>query len=76
MGENMQHFQHIILYNVSRRAKMQPTCKNRFWKYGEGAVTDRTGPKKSAKFGARDFSLDDSDQIKTLRTINIIPRGR
>ena len=57
MGENMQHFQHIILYNVSRRAKMQPTCKNRFWKYGEGAVTDRTCQQWFAKFHTGDFSL-------------------
>ena len=53
----------------------------------EGAVTDRSCQKWFAKFHARDLSLDDapwsgrpvevdSDQIKTLRIINIIPHGR
>ena len=52
--------------------------------YGEGAVTDRACPKWFAKFRAGDLLLDnvphslrsaevDSNQIKTLRTINIIP---
>ena len=55
--------------------------------YGEGAVTDQTCQKWFAKFRAGDFSLDDaprsgtpvevdSNQIKTLRRINIIPRGQ
>ena len=55
--------------------------------YGEGAVIDGTCQKWFAKFRAGDFSLDDapwsgrpvevdSNQIETLRTINIIPRGR
>ena len=45
--------------------------------YGEGAMTDQTCPKWFAKFGAKDFSVDDvpwlgrpvevdSDQIETL----------
>ena len=49
--------------------------------YREGAVTDRTCLKWFANFHAGDFSLDDapwlvevvSNQIKTLRTINVIP---
>ena len=55
--------------------------------YGEGAMADRTCQKWFAKFCAGDFSLDnaprsgrpvkvDSDQIETLRTINIIPCSR
>ena len=49
--------------------------------YGDGAVTDQTCQKWSAKFRARDFSLDDaprsgrpvevdSDQIETLTENN------
>ena len=55
--------------------------------YEECAVTDLTCQKWFAKFHARDFSLDvaprsgrpvevDSNQIETLRTINVIPHGR
>ena len=55
--------------------------------YGEGAVADWTCQKWFAKFCAGDFSLDnaswsggpvevDSDQIETLRTINVIPHQR
>ena len=55
--------------------------------YGEGAVTDRMCPKRFVKFHAGDCLLDDapwsgrpveadSDQIKTLRTINVLPRRR
>ena len=55
--------------------------------YGEGAVTDQTCQKWFVKFRAGDFSLDeaprsarpvgvDSDQIKTLRTIDVIPWRR
>ena len=55
--------------------------------YGEGAVTDRTCQKWFEKFRAGDFSLDDaswsgrlvevdSDELETLRTINIIPCRR
>ena len=54
---------------------------------GEGAVTDGTCQKWFAKFRAGDSSLDDaprsggpvevdSEQIETLRTINIISHGR
>ena len=55
--------------------------------YGKGAMTNRTCQKWFAKFHAGDFLLDnvplsnrpvevDSDQIKTLRTINFIPCKR
>ena len=54
---------------------------------GEGAVMDRTCQRWFAKFHAGHFLLDDapwlgrpvevdSDQIKTLRTINITLWGR
>ena len=50
-------------------------------------MTDPTCQKWFAKFRTGDFSLDDapwlgrgvevdSDQLETLRTINVIPRGR
>ena len=52
--------------------------------YGEGAVTDRMHQRWFVKFLVRDFLLDDapqlgrlvkidSDQIETLRTVNVIP---
>ena len=52
--------------------------------YGEGAVSDRTCQKWFARFCAGDFSLDDapwlgrpvevdSDEIETLRTVNVLP---
>ena len=55
--------------------------------YGEDAVTDRVCQKWFVKFRAGDFLLDDtprsgrpvevdSDKIKTLIEINVIPRGR
>ena len=55
--------------------------------YRKGAVTDQTCQKWFVKFHAGNFSLKDapwssrpvkgdSDQIKTLRTINVIPHGR
>ena len=70
---------------------MQLKCKKKKKKicavYEEGAVTDQTCQKWFAKFCAGDFSLEgaprsgrpveiDSDQTETLRTINVIPRGR
>ena len=77
MEENMQHFQHIMLYYFKKgknATKMQiKICAV----YREGAVTDQTCQKWFAKFHAADFSLDDapqsgrpvevdSDQIETL----------
>ena len=55
--------------------------------YGEDAVTNQTCQKWFVKFYVEVSSLDnapqlarpaevDSDQIETLRTTNIIPRGR
>ena len=55
--------------------------------YGKGALTHWLCQKWFLKFPAGDFSLEvalqpgrpveiDSDQIETLRTINIIPHGR
>ena len=75
MGENMQHFWHILHYfkKGKNATEMQKNCAV----YGEGAVTDRTWQKWFVKFCAGDFSLDgapwssrlvevDSHQIKTL----------
>ena len=64
-GKNATKMQNIYIYRV----------------YREGAVTDWTCLKWFANFHAGDFSLDDapwlvevvSNQIKTLRTINVIP---
>ena len=78
----------LAYYALLRKIKAQlKPSKKIFAVYGEGAVTDQMCQKWFAKFCARDFLLDnapplggpvevDSDQLKTLRTINIIPRGR
>ena len=77
MEENMQHFQHIMLYYFKKGKNTTETQKKICAVYGEGAVTDRTCQKWFAKFHGADFSLDnaswsgrpvevDSDQIKTL----------
>ena len=62
MEENMQHFQHIMLYYFKKgknATKMQiKICAV----YREGAVTDQTCQKWFAKFHAADFSLDDAPQ--------------
>ena len=55
--------------------------------YGEDAVADQMCQEWLAKFCAGDFSLDDapqsgkpvgvgSDQMETLRTIDVLPSGR
>ena len=59
MEENMQHFQHIMLYFKKRKnttemqEKIYAVC-------GEGAVTDQTCQKWFVKFCVGDFSLDDA----------------
>ena len=63
MEENMQHFQHIMLYYFKK-------CKNttEMWTkicavYGEGAVIYQTCQKWLVKFVAGDFSVDDAPQL-------------
>ena len=83
MEEEKQYFQHIMFDYFGKGKNTTEICAV----YGEGAVTDQTCQKWFAKFHAGDFSLDDapqsgrpvevdSDQIETLRTINVIPRAR
>ena len=82
MEENMQHFQHIMLYyckegKSANEMQNNPQNKNICAMYREGAVTDQMCQKWFAKLRAGDFSLDDaprlgrpaevdSDQIETL----------
>ena len=87
MEEIKQHFWHIMLYYFKKGNNATEMQKMISAVYGEGAVTDRTRPKWFANFCAGEFSMDDaarsggpaevgSDQIETLRTINVIPRRR
>ena len=87
MEEKKQHFWHIMLYYFKKGKNTAEMHKKICAVYGKGAVTDRMCQKWFAKFRAGDFSLDnapplgrpvevDSHQIKTLRTINVIPRRR
>ena len=77
MEENMQHFQHIMLYYFKESKNATEIQKKISAVYREGAVTDQTCPKWFMKFHIGDFSLNDapwsgrpgefdSDQIKTL----------
>ena len=79
MEENVQRFQHIMLYyfKKGKNASETQTKKKICAVYGEGAVTDGMCQKWLAKLCARYFSLDDapwsgrpaevdSDQIETL----------
>ena len=81
MEENMQHFWHIMLYYFKKNKNATEMQKRVCAVYGEGAMTDQTCPKWFAKFGAKDFSVDDvpwlgrpvevdSDQIETLIETN------
>ena len=85
MEENKQHFWYIMLYYFKKGKNSTDSQKKICAVQGEGA--DQTCQKWFAKFYAGDFLLDDApwlgrpvevddDQIKTLRTINVIPRGR
>ena len=76
MEEKKQHFQHIMLYYFKEGKNATETHKNICAVY-RGVVTDRMCQKWSAKFGAGDFSLNDtpwsgrpvevdSNQLKTL----------
>ena len=48
--ENMQHFQHIMLYYFKKGKNATETQKKICAVYGEGAVTDRTCRKWFAEF--------------------------
>ena len=50
MEEDMQHFWHIMLYFFKKGKNATETQKKICAVYGEGAVTDRTCEKLSAKF--------------------------
>ena len=76
-GRKKQHFRHITLYYFSKGKNTTETQKKICAAYGEGAVTDGTCQKWSAKFCAGNFSVDnapqsgrpvevDSDQIETF----------
>ena len=83
----MQHFWHNTLYYFKKGKNVTETQKKICGSTEKVAVTDGTCQKWFAKFCAENFLLDDvpwlgrtaevhSDQIETLRTINIVPRGR
>ena len=83
MEKHKQRFQHIMLYYFKDGKNATETQKKICVLYGEGAVTDRKCGKWFAKFCAGGFFLEnapqtgrpvevDSDQIKTLRAVNII----
>ena len=50
MEENMQHFQHIMLYNFKKGKNITEMQKKICAVYGEGAVTDRMCQKWFVKF--------------------------
>ena len=64
MEENMQHFQHIMLYKKGKNTTETHTQKEKICAvYGEGAVTDRMCQKWFVKFHAWDFWLDDAPRL-------------
>ena len=62
MGENTQHFWHIVLYfkKGKNATEMQKQDLCSVWRM---CVTDRTCQKWFAKFCAGDFSLDHAPQL-------------
>ena len=77
MEENMQHFQHIMLYYLKKSKNATETHTKMCAVCGEGAVTDQICQKWFAKFHVWDFLLDnapwlgrpvevDNNQIETL----------
>ena len=60
MEENMQHFQHIMLYYLKKGKNVTEMQEKMCAVYGEGSVTDWTCQKWFVKFSAGDFSLDDA----------------
>ena len=86
-GREKATFSHIMLYYFKKGKNVTEMQKRICAVYREGAVTDQTCHKWSAKFHEGNFLLDDapwsgrpakvdSDQIKVLRPISIIPCGR
>ena len=83
----MQHFWHIMFHFFQEGKNATELQKKICAEYGEGAVNDQMCQEWFMKFCAGDFLLDnapeqgrpvevDSDQIKILRTINVMPHGR
>ena len=77
MGENTQHFRHIMLHYFKKDKNTTEMKKKICAVCVEGTVTNRTHQKQFAKFHVGDFSLDyapwlgkpievDSNQIETL----------
>ena len=50
MGENTQHFQHIMLYYLKKGKNATEMPKKICAVYGEGAVTDQTCPSGLGSF--------------------------
>ena len=50
MGENTQHFQHIMLYYLKKGQNATEMPKKICAVYGEGAVTDQTCPSGLGSF--------------------------
>ena len=50
MEENMEHFQHIMLYYFKKSKNATETQKKIYAVYGEGAVTDQLCQKWFVKF--------------------------
>ena len=63
MEDDMQHFQHIMLYYFKKGENATETQKKICAVYGEGAVTDQTCQKLFSKFCAGDFLLDDAPRL-------------
>ena len=63
MEDDMQHFQHIMLYYFKKGENATETQKKICAVYGEGAVTDQTCQKWFSKFYAGDFLLDDAPRL-------------
>ena len=63
MEENMQHFQHIMLYYFKKGKNTTETHKI-CAVYGKGVVTNQTCQRWFEKFHAGDFSLDDAPGVR------------
>ena len=78
MEENMQHFWHVMLCYFKKGKNTTEMQNKSCAVYGEGAVSDwsvKSGLLDDAPWSGRPVEVD-SDQIKTLRIINIMPHGR
>ena len=85
--DGRKYFGILCLYYFKKGKNATEMQKEVCAVYGEGTVTDQTCRKWLVKFHTGDVCLDDapwsgrpvevdSDQVKTSRTINVIPRGR